>query len=217
MDSKSWKLDFGMQILLTHALRSEAGLLRQHYPKAKSLLRGRGHELIQLKSNLQLLRTGVGLEASESVLNEHVDPNEIDMIIHFGVSGSLTTGLRVNDIVRGENFFRSDKQNIFIDPVGIFDDLHIPVTAFYSSSTPIVDENSREAAKSTGAGAVDMESYAVADFCRLWDIPLLSIRCISDSAGASTPEDFAVNYPYASELLQKFLLEYILSRLPGCS
>ena len=217
MDSKSWKLDFGMQILLTHALRSEAGILRQYYPKARSLIRGKGHELIQLKSNLKLLRTGVGLEASESVLNEHVDPEDVNLIIHFGVSGSLTKSLNVNDIVRGEIFCGSDMPSIQIDPVSNFTDLHIPAATFYSSMSPIVDENRREEAKASGAVAVDMESYAIADFCKRWDIPLLSIRCISDRAGASTPEDFAVNYPHATEMLQKFLLENILIRLPGGS
>ena len=217
MDSKDWILDFGMQILLAHAMKSEAGLIRQHYPKAKTIVKENGQELIHLKSNLHLLRTGIGLELSEMAMVEHVDPDKFDMIIHFGVSGSLSDNLGVLDIVKGVQFSGPVDSDIWICPPEMFGDLIIPESAFFSSPTSITDEKGRVAAKSTGAEAIDMESYSVARFCQVWEIPLLALRCISDRAGDSTPEDFKQNYSLASQTLQKFLLQYILTRFPGCA
>ena len=213
MDSKDWILDFGMQILLAHAMKSEAGLIRQHYPKAKTIVKENGQELIHLKSNLHLLRTGIGLELSEMTMVEHVDPNKFDMIIHFGVSGSLTDNLRVLDIVKGVRYSRPANSDIWMDSPELFADLTIPESAFFSSLTAVTNDTAREKAKATGAEAVDMESYAVAAFCRVWDIPFLAIRCISDRAGLSTSEDFKKNYPQAAKILQEFLLGSILNKL----
>ena len=213
MDSMTWKLDFGMQILLTHAMKSEAGLIRQHYPLAKTTIRENGQEMIQLDEHLSLLRTGIGLERSERAMVAHVDPDMFDLVVHFGVSGSLTDHLRVLDIVKGVRYSRPADSDIWIDPPELFAGLTIPKSAFFSSLTAITDDTTREKAKATGAEAVDMESYAIAAFCRVWDIPFLAIRCISDRAGLSTPEDFKKNYSQAAKTLQEFLLGSILNKL----
>jgi nucleoside phosphorylase len=213
MDSKDWKLDFGMRILLAHALKSESGSIRQHYPLAKTIIREHGQVLTQLDSNLHLLRTGIGLEASRTAMRDHVNPEKLDLIIHFGVSGSLTNHLPVMHIVQGIRFSCPGELDLSIKPPELLADISIPAVSFYSSPEAILDESGRDSASATGAKAVDMESYSVAQFCQAWHIPLLAIRCISDRAGASTPDDFRKNYSRASEVLQKFLLKNILNPL----
>ncbi|MBT6556489.1 MAG: hypothetical protein HON50_12920 [Candidatus Marinimicrobia bacterium] len=203
-----------MHILLAHALKSEAGTIRQHYPQAKSLSRGSGQELIQLEKNLHLLRTGIGLELSKRAMLTYVDPDKLDLIIHFGVSGSLSEQLPLMQIIQGTKFSCADKPDLEIAPPEIFGDMSIPVAPFYSSLKAITDETTRESTIARGAEAVDMESYSVARYCQARDLPLLAIRCISDRAGASTPDDFKQNYFQASQKLQKFLLKNILTRLP---
>ena len=214
MDSRDWKLDFGMQILLAHALKSEAGTIRQFYPQAKTLTRESGQELIQLDRNLHLLRTGMGLELSEMAMATHVDPDKFDFIIHFGVSGSLSDDLSLLQIIQGTKFSRAGKPDIELIPPEIFGDMSIPKSPFYSSLKPVTDESTRESTRAAGAKAVDMESYSVAQFCQTWNLPPLAIRCISDRAGASTPEEFKQNYSQASQTLQKYMLKNILTRLP---
>lgn len=213
MDSNDWKLDFGMRILIAHALKSEAGSIRQHYPLAKTIIREHGQELTQLDANLHLLRTGMGLELSQTAMSDHVNPEKFDLIVHFGVSGSLTTHLPVMQIVQGIRFSCSDEPDLRIKPPELLADIGIPAVSFYSSPEAITDESGRVSARATGAEAVDMESYSVAQFCQVWNIPLLALRCISDRAGASTPEDFKKNYSQASQALQNFLLKNILNRL----
>ncbi len=213
MDSEDWILDFSMQILLAHALRSEAGSIRQHFPLAESIRKINGQELIRLDENLHLLRTGMGLELSETAMVAHVDPDKFDLIIHFGVSGSLSNALPLLQIIQGTRFSCAHKPDLKISPPEILGGSRLQEVSFYSSTKAITDEIMRESAISTGAEAVDMESYSVAQFCERYNIPLLAIRCISDRAGFSTAEDFKNYYTRASQTLQEFLLKEILLNL----
>ncbi len=213
MDSNNWKLDFDMRILLAHALKTEAGFIRQHFPLARTIIRENGQELTQLDTNLQLLRTGMGLDLSRIAMQVHVDPEKFDLVIHFGVSGSLSKHLPILQIIQGTRFSCHDEPDLTLNHPKILAALNIPSVSFYSSRTAITDKTGRESAKSTGAQAVDMESYAIAQFCDTRDLPLLTIRCISDRAGASTPEDFKKNYSQASRTLQNFIMENVLNLL----
>jgi nucleoside phosphorylase len=200
-----------MEILLAHALRSEAGLIKQHFPLAKHISRENGRELIQMDTHVQLLRTGIGLESSASVIQANIDPDHVDLIIHFGVSGSLSSSLPLLQIIIGTRFSCSGKPDLTVEPPDLIPgENKIPAVPFYSSMHAITDETMRETARSTDAMAVDMESYSVALFCKKHDIPLLAIRCISDRAGDSTPEDFKTYYPKAAQTLQEFILKNIL-------
>jgi len=214
MDSKKGKLDFSMRILLTHALKSEAGSIRQYYPLAKIITHEPGQELTRLDANLHILRTGLGLELSRRALNIHVDPEHFDLIVHFGVSGSLSNRLPVKQIIQGKRFSCPGEPDLSPTLHEVLVDIPVPKVPFYSSPTAIINEADRKIARSTGAEAVDMESYSVAQFCQKWQLPLLAIRCISDRAGVSTPEDFKKNYSLAAQTLQNFLLKNILNRLP---
>lgn len=213
MYSNSTKLDLGMQILLAHALRTEAGQIKQFYPQATRLFTEHGQELLQLKDGVKLLRTGMGLEKTEAALTKHVDPDNLDLIIHFGVSGSLKEELPIQALIQGVEFKCEDQQTIRLQIPEISSDLMLPKLDFYSSRKVVSDEVARVATQRTGASAVDMESYAVASFCQSWNIPLLALRCISDRAGASTPDDFKQNFDEASKRLQLFILKQVLTLL----
>ncbi len=212
MDSVGGILDFSMRILLAHALRSEAGSIKQYFPRAESMSRENGQELIRLDQNLHLLRTGIGLELSATAMLAHVDPNKFDLIIHFGVSGSLSSKLPLLQIIQGTKFFCAEHPDLEITPPEILSNRSIPKVSFYSSPKAITDEITRESARTRGADAVDMESYSVAHFCEKYDLPLLAMRCISDRAGDSAADDFKINYAKASGILQEFLLQHILKR-----
>ncbi|MCF7826061.1 MAG: hypothetical protein K9N29_05365 [Candidatus Marinimicrobia bacterium] len=201
-----------MQVLLTHALKSEAGFIKQRYPLAETVTRENGQELIQLDSNLHLLKTGIGLKLSQAAMHQLENPDKFDLIVHFGVSGSLSDDLSILQVVRGTIFSRPDFPNLNIPSPRIFEYLPISSVSFFSSLVAITDEKTRESARVGGAEAVDMESYSIAQFCQERDIPLLAIRCISDRAGSSTSEDFKKHYGEAAQILQKFLLNNILNK-----
>ena len=134
-------------------------------------------------------------------------------IIHFGVSGSLSDHLPLLQIIQGTKFSCAARPDLSISPPEILGGTSIQQVSFYSSTKAITDESMRESARSSGAEAVDMESYAIAQFCKKHSIPLLAIRCISDRAGVSAPEDFKKHYSRASQALQEFLLKKILINL----
>jgi len=202
-----------MQLLLTHALKSEASLIKQTYPLAQMVSRENGQELIRLDAHLHLLKMGIGLKLSQLAMNQHVEADTFDLIVHFGVSGSLSNDLSVLQVVRGTRFSRPDFPDLSLPSPKLFESLPIPNVSFFSSLEAISDEKTRTSACSGGAEAVDMESYSIAQFCQEKGIPLLAIRCISDRAGASTPEDFKKHYNEAAQILQKFLLKHILNQL----
>jgi len=211
MDSFSGKLDFSMQILLAHALRSEAGIIRQHFPRAVSVFKENSQELLKLTDGIYLLRTGVGLERCIDALNKVANLINYDLLIHFGVSGSLSDTLSISSLIQGNRFTCKGRPDLSAVP-SPHADINIPMVSFYSSTTAITDEVSRETALRSGAEAVDMESYAAAQFCDTHQLPLRAIRCISDRAGATTPDDFKKHYSQAARILQEFLLTIILKQ-----
>lgn len=200
-----------MHILLAHALRTEAGLIKQHFPQATRLLAEHGYEMFLLKDGIKLFKTGMGLDRTEAAFNKYVDPENLDLIIHFGVSGSLAETLPAQTLIQGIGFKAVGKPTIRIKIPDLSAKLELPQLDFYSSIQAIADEPARVHAQATGTSAVDMESYAVAAFAQSWNIPLLSLRCISDRAGASTSEDFKQHFGKAAEILQHFILKQVLT------
>ncbi len=199
-----------MNTLLIHALKSEAGILRQHFSQAKKIILQSGIELIGLNPHYDLLRIGVGPDQTQTALKQISKPGSYDRIIHFGVSGSLDEHIPIDSLVSCHRFYAEGQPFISMKA---FPDSPLPNLrdiGFYSSLDAITDETSRALAATSGAGAVDMESYWVAKFCQANHLPLLALRCISDRAGDSTPEDFRLNYKYAAQKLQEYLLDNFL-------
>ena len=199
-----------MRTLLIHALRSEAAIIRQYYPQATAPACDLGIELRTLDPNLDLLRTGLGLTKTTNALSQLPDPGEYGQIIHFGVSGSLAEQLPVYSLIQGRTFLSPDKLDILPACTVLNLGEQLQSAVFVSVAGPIQDEHEREQLMALGAQAVDMESYAVAEFFQPFGTPLLALRCISDRAGASTAHDFKTHYTQAAARLQHFLLQQIL-------
>lgn len=198
---------YNMKTLLIYALNPEAGLIKQHFPETSIKFSQPGMELLTSNKNFDLLRTGIGLERAEAAVNAIPRPNEYDRVIQFGVSGSLDDGLKVRSLIRAKRFTTSKGVPIELEPIG---QSQVHTGTFYSALDVVADETSRIEAASQGAMAVDMESYAIAKFCKQFGLPLLAIRIISDRAGASTPEEFRKHFKSASQELQRYLIDQVL-------
>ncbi len=199
-----------MKTLLIHALNPEAGLVKQHFPKAFKKISEPGMELLELNSRFDILRTGIGLRRTEAALEHISDSGYYGRAIQFGVSGSLTDELPVRSLIKANQFSALDHPTIKLERVN---HLTLPVfktVNFYSSLEVVIDEASRAVAIAHDAQAVDMESYAVAQFCQAHKLPFLALRIISDRAGESTPEQFRQHFKVASKQLQNILLDHIL-------
>jgi nucleoside phosphorylase len=197
-----------MKTLLIYALNPEAGIIKQYFPEASIKFTQPGMELLTSNKNFDLLRTGIGLERAEAAVNTIPTPNEYDRVIQFGVSGSLDDGLKVRSLIRANRFTTSKGDPIELEPT-VQSQIH--TGTFHSAIDVVADEASRIEAASQGAMAVDMESYAIAKFCKQFELPLLALRIISDRAGSSTPEEFRKNFKIASQELQRYLIDHVLN------
>ncbi len=126
-------------------------------------------------SRWYLIANGPGPRLVERALERKPD---VDRILSVGFSGALDPALRIGDIVVsgevpkgvGASFVRGDV--ISVDRVAI--------TA----------QNKRDLREATGASVVEMESAAVAQKARAWNIPFGCVRVVSDAAGEDLPLDF---------------------------
>ncbi|NQV14397.1 hypothetical protein HQ531_02980 [bacterium] len=201
-----------MKSLLIHALRAEAGHLRQYFPQATSKMLSGKAKLFTLNDRFDLIRTGLGMEKTMTVLALLSEPKSYDQFIHWGVSGSLSIDLPVGSLICSNHFLALNQEPIRLPPLSGLALPGLNEVTFFSSAEVVVDHSSRQQAASAGAQAVDMESYAVAKFCKQRKIPLLALRCISDQAGDSALADFREYFESASKVLQEYLLKHLLTQ-----
>lgn len=199
-----------MRILLIHALKSESDIIRKAYGTPESRQLSPGISLASLHSRVDILRTGVGMKQIETALKLLPDSNKYGQFIHFGVSGALSDRAGVGDIVMASRYLAADQPALILPTGEISLQGKIPVLDFFSTDSGVLDEASRSAAHVWGGEAVDMESYAVAQYCVAKTIPLLALRVISDRAGDTARDDFKHHYRAAAEKLQNFLLAKVL-------
>jgi adenosylhomocysteine nucleosidase len=108
-----------------------------------------------------MIANGPGRERVEQALERKV---EVNGIVSTGFCGALDPGLRIGDIVED----------------GIVCADRVVVTASEKAGLR----------KQTGAAAVDMESAALAEKAREWNVPFRSVRAVSDLAAEDMPLDF---------------------------
>ncbi|MBM3890222.1 MAG: hypothetical protein FJ388_14000 [Verrucomicrobia bacterium] len=137
-------------------------------------------------------RTGVGrLRAREiiRVFFEHFEPG---CFISAGFGGALTPDLRVGDIVLATNI--CELQSGRCDWAGLVPSLNSEVE-FRKGRLITADEMivyGRDKARighDHQAIVVDMETSAVAEFCRRHGVPMIGVRAISDRADEDLPPE----------------------------
>jgi len=122
-----------------------------------------------------LIANGPGPRLVERALEQKHD---VDRILSIGFCGALDPALRIGDIVisgevptvLGASFVQGDV--ISVDRV-----------AFTA-------REKCDLRRATGAAVVEMESAAVAQKAREWDVPFGCVRVVSDIAGEDLPLDF---------------------------
>jgi adenosylhomocysteine nucleosidase len=168
---------------ITFALPSESsGLTRrlQEIRRHNNLLSGKidDHEVT-------ILHTGVGARNCNARLEILLHKTRPSLVISSGFAGAVVEELVVGDLVLAQNF--SDPA-LLADAQGILRDREPRVVKLFTS-TSIVDSvaERNEIARSADAAAVDMETGAIADVCKIHGVPLLSLRVISDTVSQPFP------------------------------
>jgi len=127
---------------------------------------------------VEVHHTGVGEKASRQRIRKFLKDQHFDCLISAGFAGALTDDLRVGDLLLAENFSTVDLgerwSSLSSLPIHVAGLLTVP--ALIDSS-----EERNKLARTSGAGAVDMETEFIARVCATGGIPLLSLRVISDT------------------------------------
>lgn len=141
----------------------------------QNLLGGRHREV-------RVLHTGVGAKIARTRLEPFLDSERFDFLISSGFAGATDPSLHVGNLLLGENFSDPDllarARALVISRVG----------KLVTVDRVIEGEAERiRFAREHGAAAIDMETEWIARACAAKNVPLLSLRAISDTAAAPFP------------------------------
>ncbi|MGB8343194.1 MAG: hypothetical protein WCE51_16540 [Chthoniobacterales bacterium] len=139
------------------------------------LLGERHHEV-------RVLHTGVGGEACRTEIDPFLDAQRFDFLISSGFAGGADPSLGVADLLLAENF--SDPDLLRRARSALISRVAKLVTA-----DRVIDSAAERArlAQEHGAAAIDMETEWIAQACAAREIPMLSLRAISDTIAAPFP------------------------------
>jgi adenosylhomocysteine nucleosidase len=168
---------------ITFALPSESsGLVRrlQTVQRHDNLLSGKIDDRA-----VTILHTGVGAKNCNARLEILLHKTRPSLVISSGFAGAVSQDLRVGDLILAQNF--SDP-GLLASAERILRDREPRVVKLFTS-TSIIDSvaERNEIARAADAAAVDMETGAIADVCKIHGVPLLSLRIISDTASQPFP------------------------------
>ena len=155
-------------IAVTFALPSESRDFRR-------LVRDRREEVA-------ILHTGVGQKICRTRLEPFLDAQPLDFLISSGFAGGADPSLGVGDLLLAENF--SDPTLLARARDLLTARLDRLVTTDRILDGPA---ERKEFARQHGAAAVDMETEWIARSCAGRQIPMLSLRVISDTTAAPFP------------------------------
>ena len=158
--------------------------------------------------NIVLVEAGVGKVNAGRVTQILIDNFKIDAIINVGSAGSATDELNIGDIVIGKKLVQHDfditafgHPKGFISNVGQFiesddklvlkmkqtiekiekDEFKIKIGTIASGDIFCTESKMREKIRNKfNADAIEMEGAAIAQVCKLDEIPFIVIRSISD-------------------------------------
>lgn len=165
-------------IAVTFALATESReFLRRLGNKSRakrngiSIVRGTiGHR------SIEVIHTGVGEHICRRRIGKFLENQQFDFLISAGFAGSLNHELQVNDLLVAKNFSTVDLKHASLSNVSIYAANMLTVPALIDSG-----EERESIAHESGAAAVDMETEFIARACAVHQIPLLSLRVITDT------------------------------------
>jgi len=149
--------------------------------------RKRQNEIVSGKIDnraIEILHTGVGELPCRERLAALLQDRQFDLLISAGFAGALTDELQPCDLVMAKDFSTASLEN-FHDVITKWT---IHLANLYTSPVMVGSiEQQQKIAVETGAAAVDMETRFIARACAERELPLLSLRVISDSPSHPFP------------------------------
>jgi adenosylhomocysteine nucleosidase len=187
-------------IVCSFALPSESGGFVGHLHHSWKV---KGGALPWILGNLGrheilVVHVGIGRDSAAEVVGEVLLHHAPWLWICSGFAGALDPTLEGGDIFIAENFSASDP---FSRAAALEAPIHrVRTGRMVTSPHPLESPAAKRAlAAQTGALAVDMETERILEECLHRDLPLLSVRAISDTASQSLPVPFDVWFDAGSQ------------------
>ncbi len=115
-------------------------------------------------------------------LERKLADNRPSLVISAGFAGALQSDLAAGDLVIGKNFTDSAIfARLNLGPGWHVGDIHTAAAIIERA------EDKRSLARETGCVVGDLETAHIARVCAEQDIPMLALRCISDTADEDMP------------------------------
>ena len=163
--------------------------------------------------SLVVIHTGVGKKVSRERMETILRRERFEYLISAGFAGALEKDLQVVHLLVAENF--SSPQLLSSPKLALADDKTF-LGKLQTVSRMIETIEERESLhKKTGAVAVDMETEFLAEVCAAHDLPMLSLRAISDTAAEPFPAPAHVLFDVAKQKTDLFRLGSYLLTHPG--
>ena len=167
------------------------------------------------KDTLYLACTGAGEIRAAQATQMLIDIFDVETILNFGFVGALSHSLSIGDVVIVEKVVHSAIDFRFIDgtQIGQYDnrdDLFfrmdgnllnyvrnvLPITirlvTLSSEDAFIIDKNKKQWLRKTfGADICDMEAAGIALVCERNNVPMFSMKVVSDNADDNANQDFS--------------------------
>jgi adenosylhomocysteine nucleosidase len=160
--------------------------------------------------SLVVIHTGVGKKVSHERMETILRRERFEYLISSGFAGALEKDLRVGHLLVAENF---SNPKILSSPKLVLADDKTFLGKLLTVPRMIETVAERESLnKKTGAAAVDMETEFLAEVCAAHDLPMLSLRAISDTATEPFPAPAHVLFDVAKQKTNFFRLgSYLLT------
>lgn len=148
------------------------------------------------RQNLNFLVSAIpiGCSAVRTYLESITDPQQFDRVIVMGLCGSLSPDLKIGDVVVYECIYYSDSQNnqtkVLACDSSFLKSINksTQVKALTSDRLIHVAAEKQHLHKTTNADVVDMEGYVILKFFAKLNIPVVTIRVVSDDSLFDLPD-----------------------------
>src|SRR2546423_2944732 len=155
-------------------------------------IRGRLHGKL-----IDVIHTGVGKMACRERMEVMLRRERFDYLISTGFAGALEKDLRVGHLLVADNY---STPKLLASPQLELADERTFLGRLATVPRMIESISQREMLnKRTGAAAVDMETETIAELCAAHDLPMLSVRAISDTAVEPFPAPAHVLFDLAKQ------------------
>lgn len=215
-----------MNILIAIAHQMELEPFKAKFQVEESHNNGHG-KIYQLYSNngdVRLVQTGIGLESAKRSMNLSLQELEgqltPDVLINFGTCGAIHPDRKIGELVVGEQAVVDQEDS---DPLRMDSkwtetletylkrhSYHYIKGTIFSTDRAIADKNlRRDLYRQTNAQVVDMECYALAEIAQEHQLPLVSVKYITDNADPFAMKDFMAHVEEATADLSEVMFGFV--------